>query len=265
MSNEGEPEIKAELLGAVATERKIPAFWKAEPELWFCRVEAAFSRANISNSLTKFELIIPCLEFDVLKQIADLVKNPSATPYEDIKRRLIATYAESESRRIRRLLEGQTIGDDKPSHFLRNLKQLAGTNVSDDVIKSLWMRSLPANTQAILIATSHTNLDKLAEVADKIHDLDSSGDVCSVSTSRSSRLEQQVEQLTKQVAALASGFRERSRSNSRQPRQRSSSGRRNTPRNPNWLCFYHYRYKDKANKCVKPCAWETKKDTNSGK
>lgn len=261
-------EEKPEIAAAISTERKIPAFWKSDPELWFCRVEASFSRANITNSTTKFEIIIPCLEFDVLRQISDIVKNPSATPYEDLKKRLIESYAESETRKIQRLLEGKTLGDDKPSHFLRTMQQLAGEKVSNDVIKSLWMRSLPPNTQAILIATSHTDLNKLAEVADKIHELqDSTGDVSTVSTSRTSRLEEKVEQLTQQIASLVSdkGFRRRPKSrDSRQRRPRSSSGRRDKTKSENWQCFYHYKFKDKARKCVKPCAWVDENNQKSG-
>lgn len=258
-------EEQHEIAAAVSTERKIPVFWKSDPELWFCRIEASFSRANITNTVTKFEIIIPCLEFDVLKQVADIVKHPSSTPYEDLKKRLIATYAESETRRIQRLLEGKTLGEDKPSHFLRSMRQLAGENVSEDIIKTLWMRSLPSNTQAILIATSHTDLDKLAEIADKIHDLqDPSGEICAVSTSRTTNLEEKVERLTQQIESLMSDKKfnggnssRRSRSrNFRNPRQRSASGDGNKRKKDSWQCFYHYKFKDKARKCVEPCAWE---------
>lgn len=251
-------EEKLEIAASIPTERKIPAFWKSEPELWFCRVEASFSRASITNSVTKFEIIIPCLEFDVLKQVADIVKQPSGTPYEDLKQRLITTYAESETRRIQRLLEGKTLGEDKPSHFLRSMRQLAGETVSDDIIKTLWMRSLPSNTQAILIATSHTDLNKLAEVADKIHDLQDTPQVSAVTTSKTNSLEEKVEQLTQQVAALVSDREFHRRSSSRgasRSRHRSSSTHRNRPKKENWLCFYHYKFKDKARKCIKPCAW----------
>ncbi|CAK1582508.1 unnamed protein product [Parnassius mnemosyne] len=47
----------------------------------------------------------------------------------------------------------------------------------------------------------------------------------------------------------------------------SSQGRRSsTPGRAayrdNWLCFYHYRFKARAQKCFQPCAWKTEETGN---
>lgn len=118
-------EAKEEIV-ALTSSNKIPPFWKPDPELWFCQMEAVFSRCRITNSLTKFQTVIPQFEFDVLQQVADIVKHPSNAPYEDLKTRLISTYAESEHKRIQQLLEGKQLGDEKPSQLLRQMTQLAG-------------------------------------------------------------------------------------------------------------------------------------------
>lgn len=201
----------------------------------------------------------------VLGQVSDIVKKPSTTPYEDIKKRLIGTYTESENKRIQRLLEGKQMGDETPSQFLRQMRQLAGDSISIDVVKTLWMRSLPPNTQSILLATGHSDVEKLAEVADKIHEVDTSRELCAVSPSNRSSLEEKVDKLAQQVAALAAGrsFRGRSRSrDSKHWHKRSSSKPRSKEVDENWLCFYHYKFREKARKCIKPCAWEKKSNTN---
>lgn len=272
MSKEG--ETKPDVLSAFSAVDKIPPFWKRDPELWFCQIEAIFSRANITNSLTKFHTIVPKIDFEILQQASDLVKRPSETPYEDLKERLVGVYAHSESKRIQQLLEGKQLGDEKPSQLLRQMKQLAGGTVADGILKTLWLRALPQNMQAILMSTDHTEISKLAEVADKIQEVWQPSDICSIGDRKSGSdsdatirsLQAQIEQLSKQIASLSAG-NSRGRSGSRGSqgsRSRSRSRRRPNPNNPNWLCFYHYKFKEKANKCEKPCAWEQKGSQPAG-
>lgn len=256
-------ESKPEVAASISTESKIPPFWKCEPELWFCRVEATFSRARITNSLTKFEIIVPLLDLEVLRQVADIVKKPTATPYEDLKDRLVSTYTESVNKRVQRLFEDRKLGDEKPSQYLRQIKRQAGEEISAEVITPIWLRALPAHMQAILLATGHTDVEKLAEVADKVHEVEPRRELCAVagtSSSSSSSLEEKVDKLAQQVAELVSR-RDRGRSGGRNSsRSRSRSSGRKPPgdkvKSENWLCYYHYKFKEKAHKCIQPCAWK---------
>lgn len=251
---------------------KIPPFWKKDPELWFCQIEAVFARAQINNSLTKFQTIIPKIDFDVLEQIADLVKNPSDTPYEDIKGRLVSTYTDSEQRRIQQLLEGKQLGDEKPSQLLRHMKTLAGNVMADKALKAIWTRSLPQNIQTILVSTGQEDLDKMAEIADKIQEVSNRGEVLSVATrnypSQSEQyttmqqmvanLEAKVEKLTQQLVEFGTNRESRiiNRNKSQRRRDRSNSQSRKDTNSPDWLCYYHFRFREKASKCVSPCAWD---------
>ena len=38
-------------------------------------------------------------------------------------------------------------------------------------------------------------------------------------------------------------------------KHRSKSNRR-TPESPDWLCYYHFKFRKRANKCAEPCAWK---------
>ncbi|CAK1600508.1 unnamed protein product [Parnassius mnemosyne] len=52
--------------------------------------------------------------------------------------------------------------------------------------------------------------------------------------------------------------RQRGRSTSRYRnfrRPRSSSNRR-TPESPDWLCSFHFRYRERARHCEQPCTWK---------
>lgn len=243
---------------AVAAQNKIPPFWKADPVLWFCQVEAVFARNQISNSLTKFHTVVATLEFDVLQQAADIVKSPGSNPYESLKTRLIETFAESENRRIQQLLEGKQLGDEKPSQLLRQMKHLAGDAVTIEMLRSLWLRSLPKSTQQVLAATESSDLDRLARVADEIHEVHFSKEVSPIS-SVNNPLHDEIERLSRQVAELraelSASSRYRSREGSRSRARSKSSDRKR--KDPEWLCFYHYKFRERAKKCESPCNWKS--------
>lgn len=258
MADEDKPAA-LQVASVVSPEGKIPPFWRQDPELWFSAVEQIFARCKISNSLSKFQLVVPKLEFDILQQAADILKRPSAEPYEDLKKRLIETFSESENRRIMQLLEGKQLGDLKPSQLLRQMRQLAGTSASEEMLKPLWLRNLPPSMHAILSATEEKSLDKLAVVADRVHDIQQPVEVSAVSTSadRVSRLEAQIEALSTQVAELVKLQRSGQQQRQRSTRSRSASRGR---RADGGLCFYHNRFGDKARKCEGQCSWDSSKD-----
>ena len=62
------------------------------------------------------------------------------------------------------------IGNKKPSVLLREMRNLANGNVTDDFLRTMWLQRLPTQTQAIL-ATSSESLENLAKMADKIGDI----------------------------------------------------------------------------------------------
>ncbi|GFQ76605.1 retrovirus-related Pol polyprotein from transposon 297 [Trichonephila clavata] len=74
------------------------------------------------------------------------------------------------------------------------MRSLAGDNVGEPLLKSLWLGRLPNRTQTILSALNE-NLDQLATVADKINDLTFSQGINSVaatSKNKTAQLEQQI-------------------------------------------------------------------------
>lgn len=246
---------------------RIPRFWRTNPALWFATIEAVFSTSKITSSTIKFQLLLPNIDQDVLTQIQDLVVDPAKQDYEALKTRLLQTYGESENLRIKKLLEDMPLGDQTPSQLLRRMQQLAGSSVNTDFIRTLWLKNLPSRFQPILAATDHTDVEKLAAIADKIHEVSDPPDAyvvnqttSSTSTSRpksscdscADALRQLRLDVDKILGIL--DYRQRGRSRSRGPpphgRYRSKSR--------NGLCYYHDRFKEKSHKCVKPCKWVNK-------
>lgn len=243
---------------------RAPPFWKENPALWFRQLESQFFMNNIVSSETKYHIAVAALDTSVINQVSDVVMNPppAAQMYETLKNRLQERFTESEERRFKRLLNNIELGDKRPSHLWREMRELAANRVNDEFLRSLWLQRLPAQVQAIL-SNDDGDLPRLLTTADRITEvLDVRGDVHSVtSTPRTEAvthsseiqlLTAQVSELTKQFAAFSSGSHSaRSRSNSRNRRDRSRD------RNSSDLCYYHDRFGSEAKKCRKPCTYKS--------
>lgn len=231
---------------------KLPPFWDKHPVLWFANIEAQFIVSGINQDATKYYCVISALTSDILNYVSDIVLTPpDSDKYITLKSRLIAEFSDSEQRRIKAVLSELTLGDDKPSHLLRKMKQLAGKTLGDDFLKTLWLQRLPTQVQAIL-SVSEDNLEKLAVMADKIHETTGATveEVYSQKTSSSevSELRAQVAELTRQIERLARG-------RERQKRDTSLRRRRSQTPKTNGLCWYHWKFGDGAKRCRPPCKY----------
>lgn len=239
---------------------RVPPFWKVNPAIWFSQLESQFINAGIKTDATKYHTVVGSIETDVLAQVSDIIANPPKdNAYEVLKSRLISIFTDSEERRFKKLLQDVELGDKRPSELLRQMQNLAGDRVGEHLLKSLWLQRLPSQMQAIL-TTSSDELNKLAEMADKIRDVTSFSEIHSASVlkpkadtsvlSEINDLKQQISQLNLKMDKLSASY-QRSRSNSRNRNQRNRSPSRNR------LCWYHFRFGEKATKCLKPCSFKS--------
>jgi len=143
------------------------------------------------------------------------------------------------------------LGDQKPSHFLHHLKNLAGNN---DILKCLFLDQMPVRIREILIA-SPEELDKLAALADRLIDIDQPSSAVFATTQVKSQLENQLAALTSKVDRL---FQEAPRKPSARCPYRDSSPLRKPgsgSSNSN-IYFYHHQCGARAKRCEKPCSWK---------
>lgn len=240
---------------------KVPPFWKPDPRIWFLQIEAQFRNSGITQDQTKFDMVISTIEADVLSQVSDvLCKPPDNEKYETLKKRLIAVFADSETGRIQKLLTDLELGDKKPSQLLREMQNLAGDKVSGDFLKTLWLQRLPLNMRSIL-TISTDELPKIADMADKIWEMNSSSfHANSVeeapNDSTLQRMQQQISELSLEIAKLRGRSRHKSQTRSRD---------RSNYRRPNYrnVCYYHAKFGDRAFKCVQPCSMAFKVTSDS--
>lgn len=237
---------------------KVPPFWPDEPSLWFAQLEGQFVLAGITSDTTKFYHVISNLEYKYVAEVKDVVTNPPAeNKFQKLKTELIARLSTSQEQRVRQLLAHEELGDRRPSQFLRHLRNLAGTKMPDEILRSLWANRLPSHIQAIIATQTAANLDDVAQLADKINEVSLQPQVHHVATPPTSELDdlrRQIDELTKQVSSLAaSRSRPRSRSRDnfsyRQQRSRSQSTGGSDQ------CWYHWKFGKDATKCRPPCSY----------
>lgn len=256
---------------------KLPPLWKNRIEIWFIQVESNFQLAGITCDLTMYNHVVAAIDPDTLSAVSDiLISPPKEKKYDTLKARLIQEYSQSETQKIRQLCSELQLGDEKPSHLLRKMKDLAGSTFQDQTfLKTLWLQRLPTEVQAILSISSE-DVDKLAIMADKILDVrhDTSGPAILAMSSncqRSSRnenvpsqinptqesevgaLRMEIAELSRQVERLGrSSYRE----NRGRPYRRSNSRGRNNSRarrDYGGKCYYHFKFGERAFRCNQPC------------
>ncbi|TPP57730.1 hypothetical protein FGIG_11514, partial [Fasciola gigantica] len=89
-------------------------------------------------------------------QIRDEIFNNSS--YIAVKVAVISCLLPSESSRLKRLTQRTELGSKKPSALLREMQQLAGQLLEENVLNELWVQRLPPNIQALLEVSSHLRL-----------------------------------------------------------------------------------------------------------
>ncbi|GFW53848.1 transposon Tf2-6 polyprotein [Trichonephila clavipes] len=208
-----------------------------------------------------------------LSYVSDIVLSPpNSDKYHTLSQRLITQFSDSETQKIKKLLTDLQLGDEKPSHLLRKMKELSNGQLQDDFLQILWLQRMPQHIQTVLSASSEP-LDKLAIIADTVSEVvGSSSTICAATTvpppsqSSSCSVQPTMDSLVRQIQELSLHAAELTRERNSSRHQRCSSDRRRShsrSRSVNrgsGICYYHRRYKEQARKCVSPCAFEQKND-----
>ncbi|XP_022818624.1 uncharacterized protein LOC111351085 [Spodoptera litura] len=257
-------------LAAITVASRMSEFWTHQPRMWFIRTEAVLAPQKLGDA-SKFDLVVSKLGIDALSQVTDFLINPPETNKYEALKKLISIYEDSKNRQIEKLISEMQLGDQKPSQLLRRMKDLARDKVPDDTLRVLWQNLLPTTVRSLLVVTENKDLDKLAVVADDVFEAIKVNSIAEVnqqpqpsSLSSENTILAEIAKLSTRLAQVEKRTSEnRSRNNNRNQRAHTGRGRsvtRSATRNPNWLCFYHFRYAGNAKKCVKPCAWENKSE-----
>lgn len=255
---------------------RLPPFWPDDPDVWFGQAEAQFIVSGIKDDATKFYCVIAQLDHRYAKEIKGLIKNPPpVNKYQKLKSELIKCLSISRHQQITQVLSNEELGDRKASQFLRHLTATADGGVSDEFLRSIWMKRLPAHVQPILISQTSSTLEQLGELADKIIEATSSAPPFQVASTCATNatsgggydgLLRRIDELTRAQLELSNQVAQMNLNQGRQGRARrpdfqrsrsrgntrSKSRGRSRSRVPG-MCWYHSIFGEKAKKCITPC------------
>lgn len=232
----GQSTTNAQISAAETSKIKLTEFHEDNTDLWFWQVEAAFDASGITSDKKKYNTIIGQMPTRVMCRLLDLRKNPPANGemFATLKKRIIAEFADSTQTKVTKILNEMTLGDQKPSHLLADMRAKSdGTGITEDLLKTIWNGHLPQQTLAILASAQDISVTQSASIADRIwEDHRRTPHVNEVSQSpQSSKLslesiQTQINQLFEFVKS-GNNHQQRSRSTNR-----SGNGKRsNTPSN----------------------------------
>ena len=223
---------------------KLPAFWVAEPLMWFAQAEAAFRRGNITVSSTKYDHILMKLPESVLVSVRDVIQtvdDNTENPYGLLKARLLTSFGATKWQLAAKLLDYPPLGDARPSALMDNMLALLPPGERPGTLfQLLFMRRLPADMRQQLAAREFDTAIAMAAHADLLWDARGPAH-------HAAALE--IDAVNSRHSSPADRARLPNRGSSRREQRQA------TPARPG-MCFIHVKYGAAARNCIKPCSFQ---------
>ena len=154
---------------------ELPAFDKANIEIWIRRVENAFIRAGIDLVKDRFAFLESKIGIDTDPKVTEFlfVPDPDETTWTSFITHLRKRYGRTRRQQVQSLITGTEFDGLQPSAVVALMKEKAGKVTVDDIIKEHVYRRLPVELQRQLAQDHETmTADQLAEAADAFYDKD---------------------------------------------------------------------------------------------
>ncbi|XP_050337640.1 uncharacterized protein LOC126763914 [Bactrocera neohumeralis] len=280
-TREGGQHNAIEAVGVI----RLPQFLPSDPDLWFTQIDGLLHINRITSDVSKYYTVITALDAETLRQVSDVARNPPDTgKYDKLKKELIARFSESKEKQLMKLLTGIELFNKKPSQLLREMRDLAGNNVSKEALSTLWLQRMPDNVRCILSACKSTDLENLTEVADRIVDnspsyivasttipQDNEANCSALNISKQNTFEarllaletsfnQIIQKLSEISVNMAATMNQRRSSSAERGGERSRSRLRENAK----VCYYHIRFGAASRKCQAPCEFNKPTESTQG-
>jgi hypothetical protein len=167
------PEGAKALIAAVS-KVDLPAFWEADPVLWFRQCESAFRRAGTVSSGVKFDPVVGKLPNAVSLSCRSLLLSinfEDKDAYEQLKEHLCKNYSKLKWQQGYALLDHPGLGDRRPSQLLQDMRALLPEKETEGVLfQCLFLKRLPTSMSEAIMAAGLDNIEDMAAMADRLHD-----------------------------------------------------------------------------------------------
>lgn len=219
-----------------------------------------FIASGIFDDEQRFCTILAAIDPNVLTQLAEVLQAaPVNGKYEFVRQKLIAHFADSEQRKLNRLLSEMPLGDKRPSELFHEMKRVAGNVLGEAALKGLWTQRLPEYARPVIASTSGSSTE-YTRIADSIIDAiapRSVNQITDAPLSELNELKAVIAELKKQITDMPRRSRSHSRNSNRQNyRSRTPSHHNNNANQQDAdpeLCWYHQTYGNDARNCRLPC------------
>jgi len=248
---------------------QLPPFWTERPMSWFATVEARFRLNAIHDEQVRFDLLVNALPEATSSLAVDVIERPPAAyPYTALKHRLLSAHEMTDYQKIARLLKMEPLGGRRPSELLAAMLDLCPRGQESNIFFThLFLERLPAELRIMLGEDDHQDPRPLAAKADQLWALHG-GKFSTIAAVDGECVE------AAPVAAVSSrqppsGNSRGKKGKSGRGRQSAAAGTAGAPKaavTPSYspkqlskmqaeLCYFHWTYGDKAQKCEPPCVW----------
>lgn len=283
------PAINSTQLQNQKSFKPIPfAAYADQPAEWFSILESDFECEGITDEAVKCRIarIGISKHQPTLELIRDCLNLTNCLePYVTLKSRVIKRLAHSEDTKWSRFQGHHELGSRKPSHFLAELKLMAPSDAPEKLIRNTFLASLPSSLSSQLeIQTQNKDLDELAQMADLILEkyastyithgqtmainnpnvVDQSKIMVSEPTTDAlKQMQEQLEVLAVNVRKLSENKQKATKTKTINADSRTTDRkRRPQPGDPDYLCWYHWKYGRDARKCNQPCCYKPVEQKN---
>lgn len=235
----------------------MPAVVNTNIEAWFNSMEYWFDASGIMADRQRAATICAAIDPNALAQLTDiLLEQPDIGKYEFVKTKVIAHFADSEQRKLNRLLSEMPLGDKRPSELYHEMKRVAGNVLGEAALKGLWSQRLPEAARPVIAASTGTAAE-FTRIADTIVDALAPRHVHAAAANPLSELNELkaiIAELRQQIRVMPRRSRSQSRS-ANHPRQRTpaNNGAAASANTESDECWYHQKYGREARKCRSPC------------
>lgn len=257
-------DVKAanvDLMHVAAATVKMPKLITSEVTTWFFQLEATFKRAKITSDATKFEYLTTFIDDQKAYRILGPIIRQDPFPpdaFVQAKKRLIAEFSDTKEVNLKKLLKGRIDTSVKPSQMLGQLRDLNEYNLSEEVLKTIFLECLPERANEILTLVDDKDIDTLAALADKLAPQSSFPQAFAASSkphveavvdpiaSLSSKLDQLITIMSKRTGKKKRNARSRSRN--------GDNENRNKPADRPDLCWAHTKFPNNPHWCKSWCS-----------
>lgn len=258
----------------------LPSLVEGATEAYFMSLEFWFEASGVTSDARRYCTVLAQVPPTKLQELSTTIAAaPERNKYEYIKSSLIKHFADSQSRRLQRVLSEMPLGDKRPSQLYHDMARVAGTALGETALRDLWAARLPQFTQTAVVAARGT-LVEILETADRVHDSISLRQnqvahiqPAAVAPAGPSELTQLINKIDETFRRFRDEMsqdrngrhpaRDNSRNRNRSRNRSGQRGERASGNDPNGWCWYHTEFGRQAQKCREPCTYAPPASTNA--